>query len=115
MAFGAHAAECAALVALAHATGPVSRWPSYGGWLSGAPHCGWHGVACDAAGRVTELSLDLNQLVGMLPAALGDLARLRTLSLRHNGLRGGVPAELGRLRRLRRLCVPAQRVCTAGR
>lgn len=110
-----HAADCAALVTLALATGPVSRWVAREGWLSSdVPHCGWHGVACDAAGRVTAVRLDLNQLTGTLPGpALGALTQLRTLTLRHNGLRGAVPAELGTLRRLRRLCVPPARAARA--
>lgn len=104
------------MVALAQATGPVSRWAAREGWLSGAvPHCRWHGVSCDAAGRVTAVRLDLNQLVGTLPGpALGALTQLRTLTLRHNGLRGAVPSELGTLRRLRRLCVPAARAARGG-
>ena len=94
----------------------MSRWAAHEGWLTSAvPHCRWHGVSCDAAGRVTALRLDLNQLVGTLPGpALGALAQLRTLSLRHNGLHGAVPAELGSLRRLRRLCVPHARAARAG-
>ena len=108
----AHGAECAALVALAEATGPVTRWAESEGWLlEGVPHCSWHGVTCDGvSGHVTAVQLDLNALVGTLPAALGALATLRTLSLRHNALSGSLPAELGRLSRLQRLCVPAQRL-----
>jgi hypothetical protein len=99
--------ECDALAALA-ATTVHGRWTRRDGWLTDAPHCSWHGVACDAAGAVTALRLDLNQLVGALPDQLGELSQLRTLSLRYNGLHGTMPASLGRLRHLQQLCVPAR-------
>ncbi len=49
------------------------------------------------------LSLDGNELTGIIPPALGNLANLERLSLGGNGLTGIIPAELGQLGNLRRL------------
>jgi hypothetical protein len=65
-------------VELAQAT-VLRRWTRSEGWLSGAPHCTWLGISCDASGDVTALELDLNQLAGLMPASLGRLSALRTL------------------------------------
>ena len=51
----------------------------------------------DSNGRVTGLELTENNLVGTLPAKLGDLSKLKLLYLEKNGLRGTIPAELGDL------------------
>ena len=49
------------------------------------------------------LTLDHNQLSGLIPAELGQLTRLRSLALDHNQLTGEIPAELGQLAQLRNL------------
>lgn len=50
----------------------------------------WFGVSLGAAGRVTDLKLVDNGLVGTLPSALGGLDMLRYLHLGRNALSGGV-------------------------
>lgn len=49
----------------------------------------WFGVSLGTAGRVTELKLVDNGLVGTLPSALGGLEMLRYLHLGRNALSGG--------------------------
>ena len=54
----------------------------------------WFGVSLGAAGRVAELKLVDNGLVGTLPSALGGLEMLRYLHLGRNTLSGGLPRRL---------------------
>ena len=92
----------AALVALYDATaGP--DWTDRANWTSAAPLDAWHGVTTGADGRVTEIALPENNLAGTLPAALGNLTRLRRLDLGGNRLGGSIPAELGNLTDLEEL------------
>ena len=63
----------------------------------------WYGVTTDTNGAVTELRLPNNNLVGTIPAALGDLTNLTKLHLHSNGLIGTIPTELGQLTNLTEL------------
>ncbi len=57
-----------------------------------------HGVTVNAAGRVTALDLNENNLRGSLPALLGELSLLTNLDLSGNANLGGtIPAELDAL------------------
>ena len=101
---GTAATDRAALMALYEATGGAN-WTVNDSWGSSAPLGAWHGVTVSAQGRVTHLSLFGNNLVGGLPAALGDLAALTYLSLEENRLRGPIPAALGDLAALESLAL----------
>ncbi len=93
-----------ALVALYDATGGPA-WTNSTNWKTEAPLGQWHGVTADADGRVTGLSLASNNLIGRLPATLGNLSRLKWLSLGGNALSGPIPTALGDLSRLERLAL----------
>lgn len=85
-----------ALIALYHATnGP--GWVNSEKWPSDDPIWEWYGVKTGSAGRVTELVLRDNNLVGQIPPELGDLANLESLELHYNQLSGEIPPELGDL------------------
>ena len=99
---GSVAEDRAALVALYNATGGAN-WTNNTNWLSEEALGEWHGVATDANGRVTELTLHHNQLSGEIPAELGDLTNLQELGLSQNNLSGEIPAELGALTNLQDL------------
>ncbi len=77
-----------ALMAFYDATdGP--NWTDNTGWIDGAAGtdcnvCDWFGVDCNAAGRVSELELFENGLVGNLPTELNDLTELDYLDLSEN-------------------------------
>ncbi|WP_419937582.1 Ig-like domain-containing protein [Candidatus Palauibacter sp.] len=100
-------AECAPLSdreileILYEATGGPD-WLNSENWLTDAPLSAWHGVVGDE-GRVVELSLSRNNLAGLIPPELGDLASLRRLDLAKNDLEGTIPPELGDLASLGRL------------
>ena len=90
----------AALVELYNATdGP--NWTDNGNWLSDGPLAEWYGVVVDDTGRVKELRLESNQLVGEIPPSLGRLASLEALTLWGNRLSGPIPPELSNLTELR--------------
>lgn len=88
-------------------------WTRSEGWLGGAALEEWHGVGTDSIGRVQELDLSRNGLVGRIPGSLARLDRLTVLRVGENTLSGPLPQSLARLhlRELRYadtgLCVPA--------
>ena len=90
------------LIALYNSTnGP--NWNNRTNWLSDAPLDTWHGVTANARDGVTKLSLSNNQLTGLIPAELGQLAELEQLDLGFNQLAGSIPGEFGQLKNLRSL------------
>ena len=99
---GSPAADRAALEALYNATNGAD-WTDQTNWLSEEPLSTWHGVSLSDDGRVIYLQLAFNNLVGGLPAALGNLSKLRALFLNANTLTGEIPSELGDLSELRQL------------
>ncbi len=87
------------LVALYSGTdGP--NWTNATNWASDALLSDWYGVTTDANGRVTELSLNDNNLQGPIPVELGQLSNLKELYLYGNQLTGTIPSELGQLSNL---------------
>ena len=105
-----------ALVTFFFATGG-EQWENSTNWRdSAAPLAQWFGVKADADGRVTEIDLSGNGLVGTLPPRIGALIHLELLDLSGNDLVGQIPPELGKLTNLSTLylggnrlrgCVPA--------
>ena len=92
----------ATLVALYNATdGP--NWTNNHNWLSEAPIGEWYGVTTDDDGRVTQIRLWGNNLIGSIPADLGNLTSLQRLGLWSNDLSGEIPSELGNLSSLERM------------
>ncbi len=95
--------ECRALVALFDSTAiPDWNWTNSTGWLRTTTPCSWHGVACEN-GHVTRLDLPDNNIGGVLPPELGDLAALRALDLSNNEFWCHLPPELGQLTALESL------------
>ena len=86
----------AALVALYNAT-DGANWTDKENWLSDEPLGDWQGVTTDDEGRVIELHLWGNNLVGEIPTELGGLSELTRLELQNNQLTGNIPSELGSL------------------
>ena len=94
-----HATDRDALVALYNAT-DGDNWYDNTNWLSDAPLGQWYGVTTDSDGRVTRVSLHVNNLSGKLPEDLGILRRLTHLVLWDNDLSGEIPEALGDLSEL---------------
>ena len=68
-------------------------------WDEDLPIDEWKGVEL-ANGRVFELRMSSEGIVGTIPSELGNLSNLQGLSLWGNRLTGGIPPELGRLSNL---------------
>ena len=94
-----HNPDRGALVALYEATGGPN-WVDDENWLTDAPLGEWYGVYTDASGRVVQLHLYDNDLIGPMPPELGNLSNLTWLKLISNALSGSIPAELGNLANL---------------
>ena len=77
-------------------------WTTNTNWGSTEPLSAWYQVSVNADGRVEILGPTTpicggNNLVGTLPAALGNLDQMEQLSLCGNQLSGTIPASLGNL------------------
>ncbi len=81
------------LVTFYHATGG-DNWTNNDNWLSDAPIGTWYGVTTDGIGRVVELGLAYNNLLGTIPPELSNLTALTNLYLSWNQLSGEIPSEL---------------------
>ena len=90
--------ERAILVEFYESTGG-DGWKQKENWLTDAPLDDWHGIRVGANG-ISDIWLPANNLVGQLPARLGDLAGLEFLILYDNQLSGPIPPGLGQLHRL---------------
>ncbi|TVZ16701.1 thrombospondin type 3 repeat-containing protein [Maribacter sp. MAR_2009_72] len=60
-------------------------------WDLSAPTDSWYGVTTDANGRVTNILIQSNGLVGSLPDELGNLSELQSLELHRNFYIGYIP------------------------
>ena len=88
-----------ALVELYAATEGAS-WTRSDNWLEG-PVRTWFGVTLDdSRTHVVRLRLPANGLRGPIPAAIGQLSKLRNLQVQTNALTGGIPPEIGQLAEL---------------
>lgn len=93
--------DYAALMALYNSTNGAS-WANNTGWADGAAGtdcdvCAWPGVYCNGNGRVAQLYLYANNLVGTLPAEIGDLTSLYELDLSGNQLSGLLSTAISHL------------------
>ena len=77
-------------------------WTDNTKWLSDADFSQWHGVSA-YQGKVENIFLRGNNLVGTIPPELGGLEELFGLSLDDNKLSGPIPPELSKFKRLRDL------------
>ena len=91
--------ERAALISLYEST-DGDNWKDNTNWNGPVgTECSWYGVNC-SAGAVYYLNLSENNLNGKIPAAIGNLTRLKYLYLYANSLSGVIPSELGNLTEL---------------
>ena len=105
------AQERAALIALYNSTNG-DTWTNKTGWKT-APldadgfampgtEGNWYGVMVQGY-HVTRINLYWNNLIGTIPAALGNLPQLQVLWLTANQLTGSIPTQLGNLSNLQSL------------
>ena len=77
------------LIALYRST-DGANWTVSTNWSSDEPLGAWHGVKTDTDGRVSELSLGENNLIGLIPSQVGDLVSLVSLDLSGNAALSGI-------------------------
>ena len=95
-------AECAPatdreILEMLHAATGGRDWIDSRNWLTDAPLAEWRGVDVDDQGRVVELRLRDNGLLGPIPPEFGELAHLEYLRLSDNALTGAIPPEFAGL------------------
>ncbi len=66
------------------------KWTRDTNWSSDEPLGNWHGITTNAAGRITGISLENNNLNGPLPSELAGLTELRKLNLSRNDKLSGL-------------------------
>ena len=67
------------------ATNQDDSWVKTDGWMTGENECDWFGISCDIEGRILELNLTANGLVGTVPQQIRFLSdSLLTLELHEN-------------------------------
>jgi hypothetical protein len=79
-------------------------------WGSQQPVGQWHGVATDADGRVVQLTIYDNNLIGPVSSEVCKLQRLHTLHLSFNDISGDLPEALGDCRALRNLWLKGNKI-----
>jgi len=84
-----------ALVDLYNSTNGAG-WTNHTNWLTSAPLSTWYGVIV-AGGRIIQLNLTGNNLVGSIPASLGNATALEGLVLMNNELTGLIPSSLNNI------------------
>jgi Leucine-rich repeat (LRR) protein/serine/threonine protein kinase len=73
--------------------------------------CGFTGVTCDRwREHVVGLALVNMSISGVIPAVVGELARLRSIDVSNNSISGGMPPSLGNLTHLESLVVRSNRI-----
>ena len=79
------------------------NWYRSDNWLTDKPLDQWRGIALNADGRVTIISLPNNLLSGPLPHEITQIPTLRYIDLSRNDLSGTIPADIDRLHRLKEI------------
>ena len=84
-----------------------SSWTNNTNWLTSQPVSTWYGITV-TNGRVTEIDLDANNVVGVLPSEIGDLDSLISIQFWNNGLSGSLPSTIGNLINLEQIYLPTK-------
>ncbi len=92
---GVPEAECNALVAIYDATDGAS-WTNSSNWKTDTNVATWYGVSV-SSGHVSIIILLNNNLVGSIPAEIGNLSQLFRLDLSDNNLSGILPDAITNL------------------
>src|SRR4051812_33703867 len=70
-----------------------SNWLNHGNWLTSNSVKAWFGVYL-TNGRVTQLHLEGNNLIGSIPSSFGNLVNLTFVDLDDNQLSGSIPSSI---------------------
>ncbi|MEM1118853.1 MAG: T9SS type A sorting domain-containing protein [Bacteroidota bacterium] len=100
--------DYAALAALYNATNGDNWTTSWD--LSNCDVCAYFGVTCDENGKITDLDLEGNNLIGGIPPEIGEFSNLTGLNLSGNTLSGSIPSNIGQLTKLTGLVLTANQL-----
>ncbi|MEN8123059.1 MAG: T9SS type A sorting domain-containing protein [Bacteroidota bacterium] len=77
------------------------NWKNNENWLDTINHSvnDWYGITV-RDGHVTDISLQNNNLLGNIPAEIGNLSLLKNLYLNHNNINGTIPTTMEQLNHL---------------
>ncbi len=79
-------------------------WERSAGWGTDEPLSKWYGITTNDEGRVREIDLTGNKLIGSISPELCKLSKLRVLKLQQNNLSGAtIPENFGDLTELQEL------------
>jgi len=95
---GVSKTEADALIALYNDTNGTG-WTNNQNWTKLVEVATWSGITVND-GNVTVINIKRNNLVGTIPAELGNLSELLYLDLQINNLSGSIPTTLGNLTKL---------------
>lgn len=88
-------ADSLALVDLYNNTGGP-HWLNHTNWLTDRPVSSWYGVYVDSI-RVSDVVLPNNNLIGSLPASIGNFPSHVAIDLAYNRISGPLPTSIGNL------------------
>ncbi len=92
-----------ALIALYNSLGG-GGWTNKANWCSDKPVEEWYGVTVNGEGFVTGVSFENNNLLGTIPAEIGNLTNLKSLRIvGEPGVTGSIPEEICNLESLETL------------
>jgi len=101
-----------------------ANWNYQSHFLSPKQICDWHmltsfgtwfinsGIFCDGFGDVQQISLESNNLVGVIPGEISSYSSLRVFDLYGNILRGAIPTKFNSLENLEVLSLSANNFLT---
>jgi len=80
------------------------NWSKNRHWLSSSDHCsGWYGLSCNTRNEIITISLDQNNVGGIIPPEIAVFSSLVSFEVYNNSVSGTIPAQLYNLNEIKKL------------